>query len=1233
MPSLPEPWASQALSSHLLQETRGVQTWEWQGPQGKRLLKVQQGYQTQFLAEFDFLSSLQHAGLPRAQGHRFQENTETYAREFLDGPPLSELFGKISFPKVVQLLAQSLRALAALHFHGFAHGDLSGGNIIANPERGAVLIDFEFLSPRHQQTGKIRGTPRCMAPELFWGQPPAIPSDLYALGCILYGLIAGHYPFEATDFDSLLQQHALKTPADPVAARPEFPRELGWLTLRLLAKDPAQRFADCNEVILQLNRSLGLEEALEPAPPSLAPQEQLRARQSYSQEHSALRFLQAKSQPSAEELKMMAELLLKTGDLEALEGLLPRLASEDRTLFLGLLLNRRGRYGEALAHFFQDLGGADPRAILGLATALYHNGKIAEALQRLRQVPLASLPTGAPMGAFNNMAGNLLLFERRLGEAREAYEKALAESRASGATALEALVLMNLANVQQSLGEWREALENYRKACELFDALGLEREKTRAELNLAGVLRFSGHLESSQTLIEAAEEKLRRFPNPQLEAYSLLLRVDLAKKRGDFPSALSLLQSAQGQPDRNASSSDRGDLWVALAETHWAAERYEDAKAALAQARDWAEQSSDSLLERRLDLLERWVEGFRGAKPNPEGLLFAAETLREQGDVEFLLDNLGRGLERARRLGWTGFSDLQQWTRRLAEKTEGALPADDRIFFRQIYRSLWEEPIMQPFSHRPPAESSGEDRLESILEWVRELSGELNLQELSEKILERMMSFADMERGFVILKEGQRLSVLHSFHMNGEEHPGPGEESLSWSLTRRALTQGEPLVTANAQSDTRLSLAGSIRDLDLRAVMVLPFRFRGETIGAVYLDSKRPSDPARPKDVAYLRGLTDILGTAVRSAALFEQSSQDLEAAQRSLQRSQEDLELRYQYQRLVGRCSATQNFLQRVDRVTEVRAPVLLYGETGVGKELIARAIHYNGPWKKGPFVAANCSAIPENLVESELFGHERGAFTGAVESRPGLFEQAHRGTLLLDEIGDMPLAVQAKLLRVLQEGEVKRIGGMVDRKVQVRVIAATHRDLKSEIQQGRFREDLFYRLSVAEISIPPLRDRRDDIPLLVDHFLQKFAEQNEAPKKQVHPKVLGALTHYPWPGNIRELENLVYNLCIFSGKEQIGPEDLRQKPELAALLEMPLPAPQEKRRRGSDPLQEALDRGEINLSEAKRRFEREEIVRILNLHQGKVGAAAEHLGIARPHLSRLLRYYRVHRPAAKSG
>ena len=233
------------------------------------------------------------------------------------------------------------------------------------------------------------------------------------------------------------------------------------------------------------------------------------------------------------------------------------------------------------------------------------------------------------------------------------------------------------------------------------------------------------------------------------------------------------------------------------------------------------------------------------------------------------------------------------------------------------------------------------------------------------------------------------------------------------------------------------------------------------------------------------------------------------------------------------------QEVFEAVHRVADSKATVILYGESGTGKELIAKAIHYMSPRAQSPFVKFNCASIPEGLLESELFGHERGAFTGAINVRKGRFEIAHGGTILLDEIGDLPINLQPKILRVLQEKEFERVGGERTFKVDVRLIAATSRNLEELVQRGTFREDLFYRLNVVPLLLPPLRERKEDITLLVDFFLNRFNNEN---KKHVSlsPEALRALVDYPWPGNVRELENTVERLVVMSDGRVIGSSDL---------------------------------------------------------------------------------------------
>lgn len=245
----------------------------------------------------------------------------------------------------------------------------------------------------------------------------------------------------------------------------------------------------------------------------------------------------------------------------------------------------------------------------------------------------------------------------------------------------------------------------------------------------------------------------------------------------------------------------------------------------------------------------------------------------------------------------------------------------------------------------------------------------------------------------------------------------------------------------------------------------------------------------------------------------------------------------------IVGKSAPMQKVFDLVNRATRVSSTVLIQGESGTGKELVARHIHFAGPRKSEPFIVVNCAAIPDTLVESELFGHEKGAFTGAETSRQGKFEIANGGTLFLDEIGDMQLDSQAKLLRVLQDGVVERVGSAQGRQVDVRVIAATNRDLKAIVDDGRFREDLYFRIEVFPIRIPPLRERIEDLPLLIDHFRHKLATRLDQPVPTLDPDALEAMKRYRWPGNVRELENTLEQVFILTDKDSIGLEDLPEK------------------------------------------------------------------------------------------
>ena len=257
----------------------------------------------------------------------------------------------------------------------------------------------------------------------------------------------------------------------------------------------------------------------------------------------------------------------------------------------------------------------------------------------------------------------------------------------------------------------------------------------------------------------------------------------------------------------------------------------------------------------------------------------------------------------------------------------------------------------------------------------------------------------------------------------------------------------------------------------------------------------------------------------------------------------QKQLKAKYKFKNLIGDSDVMQQSFQFIEKIAATNSTVMICGESGTGKELVARAIHYNSDRRNEPMVPVNCGAIPEDLLESELFGYDKGAFTGAIKTRIGRFELANGGTVFLDEIGDMSPALQVKILRVLQEHEFERVGGVKSIKVDIRVIAATHRDLEKAVKQGTFREDLYYRLNVIPFILPPLRERRSDIPLLTNHFIGKFNIEKKQNINGISPEALKCLTRYHWPGNVRELENLIERLVILKGKGVIEQEDLPEK------------------------------------------------------------------------------------------
>ena len=460
------------------------------------------------------------------------------------------------------------------------------------------------------------------------------------------------------------------------------------------------------------------------------------------------------------------------------------------------------------------------------------------------------------------------------------------------------------------------------------------------------------------------------------------------------------------------------------------------------------------------------------------------------------------------------------------------------------------------------------------------------LKPFCETLLERLAEVTGAERGFVLayLPESTEADILaaHNFrttNLSLEEY------DFSRTLLREVLERGEPLLIDDALNHPSFAAEASVRRLELKSVLAAPLTQDGRAVGALYLENN---------SAPYAFGADErrLLEQVARFAAFYLQHARLLPAALGREGRVFFDASKAAAG--IVGEDPQIVALHEVIGRVADSPATVLVEGESGTGKELVARALHYRGARRERPFVAINCAAIPEQLLESELFGHERGAFTGATERRIGLIEQAEGGTLFLDEVGELAYQLQAKLLRFLQSGEFHRIGARAGERVDVRVVAATGKDLRALSAAGKFQEALYYRLNVIPLALPPLRERKGDIPLLVEHFVEKFSAAYGR-RVRVEPEVLFVLEGYPFPGNVRELENLVHRLVALAPDDQIRVGDLPGEvlnltPRRVSLAK--------------DPLYKILSTAPADLAELRRR--RAEVRRVLAEQERQLAARA---------------------------
>jgi transcriptional regulator with GAF, ATPase, and Fis domain len=405
------------------------------------------------------------------------------------------------------------------------------------------------------------------------------------------------------------------------------------------------------------------------------------------------------------------------------------------------------------------------------------------------------------------------------------------------------------------------------------------------------------------------------------------------------------------------------------------------------------------------------------------------------------------------------------------------------------------------------------------------------IPEQIEALLDAVIDVVHANKGFVILLRDGEPEIAAARNVDRETSPDAVTQ-LSDSILRRCIDTRQPLIVSDAVNDTMFNSSESVLDLQLSSVMVAPLIAQGQILGLIYVGNDNVVNLFAQSSLEVMTVFAGQASLILQNAILLNQLTTDRDRIAEALEAQR--------FGDIIGSCPSLQEVYRRVEKVAAADINVLITGETGTGKELFARELHRRSNRADGPFVVVNCGAIPENLMESELFGHVRGAFTGAVSTRQGSFQAADGGTLFLDEIGEMPLALQVKLLRALQEREVVKVGDTKPQSLDIRVLAATNRDLEASIKEGTFREDLYYRLNVVNLHLPPLRERGDDIAILAKFLLTKYAMEFGAPVKGFTPKALEAMQSYEWPGNVRQLENRIKKAIVLADKTLIGAEEL---------------------------------------------------------------------------------------------
>ncbi|TET31472.1 MAG: tetratricopeptide repeat protein [Planctomycetota bacterium] len=897
---------------------------------------------------------------------------------------------------------------------------------------------------------------------------------------------------------------------------------------------------------------------------------------------------------------------------------------------MGILLLQGGKREEALEHFHQALQRHEKAgrlvdagcALANIGAVYRQTGEYEKALDAHSSAKRLLEISGdeANSGIAQISIGDVHFVMGRMREALSAYEQALETALRTSNTFLQSHSILQRGMAHSSLGRTRSALADFNEAIRLardsdstqFEGAALF-ERAYLFSMLCGDFEKAKHdLEKARSIGEAGKH--------ELVAQTIWLQAQILVLNNEIDKADSLALEMDGLlPDvyvEKLIAFTRADISIKAGRKQEAAKLLES----LEQEKLSANEECELLTLKARHAL---------ASDNPQKALeYADETIRK---AEWMEDPARIFRVAAVAAEAAAEADDDRAAREYIEKAEKAfekiaaelpetydrqrLPASP--FFRVLdelreKHGVKKTGMLEPATHDEDSELTLEilrvagvderlparEGLALIGMITRLATTELEVGNILELALGMVLDITRAERGFIILvDEKGKQNHLVSRNIRDDEITST-EYETSHTMVREVIRTGRPRLVVDTSLDESLKSAKSIIDLGLRSVVSVPIPGKKRTTGVVYVDSTSPVHFFGKADLGLLEAFAERIGPIISNAV----EQKELEIRLHSLQ---EEARTRYAYTNIIGQSKPMRELYRVLDSVTGTDLTVYIYGETGTGKELVARALHHNGSRKDGPFVSINCAAMTESLLESELFGHVKGAFTGAGAGKAGLIESAADGTLFLDEIGSMPLEMQVKLLRVIEEREVRRIGAAIPVAVDIRLVCSTNTPLEQLVEKGLFREDLFYRLNVVRIDLPPLRERREDIPLLARHFVKEFADELETTEKHLDSEAQSRLCAYDYPGNIRQLRNIIQQALV-SSEERISAE------EIASLLS---------RQRHKPEPETAVSR-ELSVDEYMKEF--------ILAHQDRYGEIelAKKLGIGRTNLWKKRKAWGIPRP-----